>query len=103
MKSWTYVRFETQRKLTKFIRELFAAFDVVSERDHLINTRIFEIGFDTPSNFTKYCRQYLGQDYFDNLMDSEDSESDGAGSSNASGIFERSDDRTVLSGGDSGY
>ncbi|RDX39743.1 hypothetical protein OH76DRAFT_1413381 [Lentinus brumalis] len=79
-KSWTHVRFGVPTDFTKFARELFTALDVVSTRHHQIHDRIWEIAYEEPSNFTKYCREYLGQDYFDNLEDdtegSDDDETD---------------------------
>ncbi|KAI0700643.1 hypothetical protein C8T65DRAFT_709616 [Cerioporus squamosus] len=95
VKSWTYVRFGEAHDFTKFTRELFAAFDVVSERANLISTRVHEIAFNTPSNFTKYCRQYLGQDYFDNLVDSEDGQSDRSGSPDTQASSEDGEDETL--------
>ncbi len=35
-----------------------------------------EVGFAEPSNFTRYCCQYLGEDCFDTLEESEDEESE---------------------------
>ncbi len=72
MKAWTYLRFAVMTDMTKFSREVFAAFDVISVRRKLIDDRIWDIAYEDPSNFTMYCREYLGQDYFDELEDSDD-------------------------------
>ena len=37
-----------------------------------IQARLSDIAFATPSRFTHYCRQYLGENYFDTLSDSEE-------------------------------
>ncbi len=72
VKAWTYLRFAVTTDLTRFTREVFAAFDVINTRRQLIDNRIWDIAYENPSNFTRYCREYLGQDYFDELQDSDD-------------------------------
>lgn len=74
-KSWTYLRFGLSTDLTRFARELFAAFDAVTTKYHLVHNRIYDIAYAEPSNFTNYCREYLGQEYFDALGDSDIDES----------------------------
>ncbi len=74
MKSWTYLRFAVMTDLTKFAREVFAAFDAITAKRQLIDNRVYDIAYDSPSNFTKYCREYLGDDYFDDLREDSDDE-----------------------------
>ncbi|RDX40500.1 hypothetical protein OH76DRAFT_1490236 [Lentinus brumalis] len=76
LKSWTYLRFADRTVYTRFNRILWASYDKVTAREMLVQTRLSEIAYDLPSNFTKYCRQYLGEGYFDTLPD-EDSDTEG--------------------------
>ncbi|RDX40365.1 hypothetical protein OH76DRAFT_1423747 [Lentinus brumalis] len=69
-KSWTYLRFGNRSDLATFNKELFCAHSVVAARHSLVHARLYDIAYDIPSKFTRYCRQYLGQDYFDNLSES---------------------------------
>lgn len=48
----------------------------VQAKAKLLKARLDDVGYAQPSNFTKYCRQYLGENYFDELTDSGGSESD---------------------------
>lgn len=52
----------------------------MQSKAQLLQARLKDIGYAQPSNFTGYCRQYLGADYFDQLTESE-SESDDEDSS----------------------
>lgn len=72
LKSWTYLRFADRMVYGRFNRILWALYDKVSAREILIHTRLSEVAYDLPSNFTKYCRQYLGDNYFDTLPEEED-------------------------------
>ena len=40
----------------------------------LLESRLYSLAYAEPSNFTKHCRQYLGETYFETLEDAEDSE-----------------------------
>ncbi|KAI0690824.1 hypothetical protein C8T65DRAFT_745667 [Cerioporus squamosus] len=72
IKSWTYLRFADRAVYARFNRILWDLYDRVSTKEMLIHSRLAEVAYDLPSNFTKYCRQYLGEDYFDKLPDDED-------------------------------
>lgn len=76
-KTWTHLRFYERTVYTDFLRHLWAAHHQVTCKRMLVHRRLIEVGYAEPSNFTKFCRQYLGEDYFDNLVDSEsDNEAD---------------------------
>ncbi|KAI0691207.1 hypothetical protein C8T65DRAFT_745539 [Cerioporus squamosus] len=68
---WTHLRFYDRRVYARFSRHVWAAYDVVTAGEATIQERLDQVAYASPSNFTHYCRQYLGADYFDNL--SEDS------------------------------
>ncbi|KAI0681930.1 hypothetical protein C8T65DRAFT_703797 [Cerioporus squamosus] len=77
-KRWTYLRFGSRSHLATFAKELFIAHENVTVRQSLMDARLYDIAYDIPSNFTRYCRRYLGEDYFDKLpeSDSEDNSSE---------------------------
>ncbi|RPD52076.1 hypothetical protein L226DRAFT_527746 [Lentinus tigrinus ALCF2SS1-7] len=75
---WTYVRFFDRVVYADFNRRLWEAFHQLTVKQALIRARVDEIAHSEPSNFTKYCRQYLGEGYFDTLVDmDEEDASDG--------------------------
>lgn len=82
-KTWTHLRFYERTVYTDFLRRLWAAHHQVTCKRMLVHRRLIEVGYAEPSNFTKFCRQYLGEDYFDNLVDSESDDEADAGSSNS--------------------
>ncbi|KAI0709974.1 hypothetical protein C8Q76DRAFT_798745 [Earliella scabrosa] len=72
-KSWTYLRFYDQVVYADFNRCIWDIYHQVTVRRTRINSTLHAITYDEPSKFTKYCREYLGDDYFDNLPSEEDS------------------------------
>ncbi|TFK82409.1 hypothetical protein K466DRAFT_568444, partial [Polyporus arcularius HHB13444] len=94
---WTRLRFADRRVYARFNRYLWAAYDLVAHRETAIQDRLYAIAYESPSNFTHYCRQYLGEDYFDNLPADEDDEAerssswDGDSNDGQPGLSEGSD------------
>ncbi len=78
---WTRLRFADRRVYARFNRYLWAAYDVVAHREMAIQDRLYAIAYESPSNFTHYCRRYLGEDYFDNIPADEDDETERSSSS----------------------
>ena len=56
----------------KFNKELWAAFEKVTAKQILVQSRLYAIAYEEPSAFTKHCRQYLGEDYFDTMEEEAD-------------------------------
>ncbi|KAI1785306.1 hypothetical protein LXA43DRAFT_1066016 [Ganoderma leucocontextum] len=74
--TWLYLRFKRSAIHSDFNRVLWNIFRHVQSKAQLLQSRLDDIGYARPSNFTRYCRQYLGEDYFDQLTDSEESDAD---------------------------
>ncbi len=74
--SWTHLHFDDRTEYAHFNRALWEIFDIVTAKHELLQNRLDLVAYAEPSNFTRYCRQYLGQNYFDNLDPSVHSESD---------------------------
>ena len=77
--TWLYLRFKSSAVYIDFNRVLWDVFWRVLSKAQLLKARLDDIGYARPSNFTRHCRQYLGDDYFDQLTDSEESEDDHEG------------------------
>ncbi len=76
-KNWTHLKFFDRIAYTGFLRHLWAAYHDVTSKHMLIHSRMLAVGFSQPSMFTRHCRQYLGEDYFDGLEETdEDAESE---------------------------
>ncbi len=75
-KSWTHLRFMTAVDFTKFNVELWSAFHQVCSKHELVHARLYAIAYDYPLKFTTYCRQYLGDGCFDNLVEEADDSDD---------------------------
>ena len=71
---WMRLRFYNRRTFFDFNRRFWRCVWETQERDRIIEERLSLIGHTLPPNFTQYCREYLGQDYFDNLPDSDEEE-----------------------------
>ncbi|PIL24707.1 hypothetical protein GSI_12593 [Ganoderma sinense ZZ0214-1] len=69
--TWLYLRFKKALVYSDFNRVLWNMFWLVQSKAQILQARLKDIGYAQPSNFTKYCRQYLGDDYFDQLPESE--------------------------------
>ena len=70
MRSWAYIRLLDRDVYAKFNKELWTAFEKVTAKQVLVQSRLYAIAYEEPSAFTKHCRQYLGEDYF-NTMEAE--------------------------------
>ena len=68
----------------------------------ILQDRIEDIAFSNPSNFTTYCRQYLGDNYFDNLEDADEDGADADSSQLAEQEDLGSDDGTATARGSEG-
>ncbi|PIL27817.1 hypothetical protein GSI_10971 [Ganoderma sinense ZZ0214-1] len=76
--TWLYLHFKKRVVYSDFNRAFWDVIWRAQSKAQQIEESLDDIGYANPSNFTRYCRQYLGEDYFDRLPDSgsEDSGSD---------------------------
>ncbi|PIL33821.1 hypothetical protein GSI_04446 [Ganoderma sinense ZZ0214-1] len=74
--TWLYLRFKNSLVYLDFNRVLWDTVWQLQTKAKMLQARLDDVAYAQPSNFTKYCRQYLGEDYFDQLTDSGGSESD---------------------------
>ena len=70
-RSWMYIRFGDSLAFADFNRVLWGLFWKVETNARMLADRLYDIAWATPSNFTRYCWQYLGDDYFTREDDDE--------------------------------
>nr|VWO99241.1 Chitin synthase ChsE (EC [Ganoderma boninense] len=85
--TWLYLRFKKCVVYSDFNRALWDVFWRAQSKAQQLQDSLDDIGYASPSNFTRHCRQYLGEDYFERLPDSG---SEGYGSDDTRSDDERS-------------
>ncbi|PIL23149.1 hypothetical protein GSI_14458 [Ganoderma sinense ZZ0214-1] len=74
--TWLNLRFANRLLFTDFNRAFTQILWDVQLKIRILQDRIEEIAFGNPSNFISYCRQYLGDAYFDSFVDSDGDSAD---------------------------
>ena len=67
-----HLRFDDRAVFADFNRRFWQCYFEAEEHVRMLQRRLDLVAHASPSNFTRYCRQYLGEDYFDSLQDSDD-------------------------------
>ncbi|PIL29464.1 hypothetical protein GSI_08406 [Ganoderma sinense ZZ0214-1] len=74
--SWLHLRFANRLLFTDFNRAFWQILWDVQLKIRILQDRIENIAFSNPSNFISYCRQYLGDAYFDSFAGSDGDSAD---------------------------
>ncbi|PIL36032.1 hypothetical protein GSI_01692 [Ganoderma sinense ZZ0214-1] len=74
---WMHVRITDRLIYAEFNRILWDIYWQVQSKTCMLQERLHHIAFAQPSNLVDYCRQYLGNDFADNLEDVDLDETEG--------------------------